>query len=102
MRVDSAEHSQRTLARDQLREYAVGRPPVPEIDATVGDLGLAHAVASRNLATSEQDPTGVRAPADRARTPVLVAPRPQHISVVGKSSAQSFRDGHRAGGDGSR
>ena len=60
MGAEPAEHRQRTWARDQLREHAVGRPPAREIDATVGDLALVHAVATRNLATPEQDATGVQ------------------------------------------
>ncbi|MET0135047.1 MAG: HSP18 transcriptional regulator [Kibdelosporangium sp.] len=60
MEADSAERSQRSRARDQLREHALGRPPVREIGAIVGDLSLVHAVATRTLAASEQDPTGVQ------------------------------------------
>jgi hypothetical protein len=59
MEADSAEHSQLTRARDQLRAHALGRPPAREIDAIVGDLGLVHAVATRDPAAAGQEPTAM-------------------------------------------
>jgi hypothetical protein len=57
MTSDPAEPGQRTQARDQLRQHALEHPPIRQIDAIVSDLGLVHAVATRDLTAPDQNPT---------------------------------------------